>query len=142
MDEFAAKIEALEHQWMRSWMQRDRSQMKKLASRDFIFLLGGHKAAILDRASWLEAATTRFKCSGYRFDEVYVRRHGSVAVFATQMSLDASMGGSDWSGDTWVMDLWKRSPVKRRWQILERTISRPDTDEEMPKAIRAMQLWR
>lgn len=142
MDEFASKIEALEHLWMRAWMQRDRNQMKSLASRDFIFLLGSTKAAILDRASWLEAATTRFKLMEYRFDEVYVRRHGSVAVFATQLSMDARMGDTPWTGQTWLMDLWQKSKIKRKWQIVERTISRPDTDETMPDAIRAMQLWR
>ena len=60
MDKFAAKIETLEHQWMRAWMQRDRKQMKALASREFIFLLGSTTAVILDRPSWRDAATTRF----------------------------------------------------------------------------------
>ncbi|MAM38852.1 MAG: hypothetical protein CL949_10215 [Erythrobacter sp.] len=142
MNEFATRIEALEHQWMRSWVQRDRNQMKALAARDFIFLLGSKSPAILDRASWLEAATTRFRCNGYRFDEVYVRRHGSVAVFATRMTLDATMGNDEWSGETWLMDLWQKSKVRRKWRMVERTISRPDTDPKMPDAIRSMQLWR
>lgn len=142
MDQFAARIETLEHQWMRAWMQRDRNQMKALASRDFIFLLGSTKAAILDRASWLEAATTRFRCSSYRFGEVYVRRHGGVAVFAAQLTLEASMGHDEWSGPTWVTDLWQRSAMRRKWRLVERVISRPDTDEKMPAAIRSMQLWR
>ena len=59
MSTFESTIEALEHQWMRAWMQRDRKAMKALASRDFIFLLGGVRAVILDRPSWLEAATGR-----------------------------------------------------------------------------------
>ena len=142
MDEFEARIEALEHQWMRAWMQRDRNSMKALASRDFIFLLGSTRAAILDRASWLEAATTRFRLNRYRFDEVYVRRHGNVAVFATQLSLEAQLGDHEWSGKTWVTDLWRRTRVRRKWRIVERTISRPDTDEAVPDAIRSMQLWR
>ena len=142
MNELAAKIERLEHRWMRAWMQRDRNQMKALAARDFIFLLASSSSAILDRASWLEAATTRFRCNGYRFDEVYVRRHGSTAVFATRMTLDAKIGMHAWSGETWITDLWQRSRVKRSWRIVERTLSRPDTDAEMPDAIRSMQLWR
>jgi hypothetical protein len=142
MDQFAARIETLEHQWMRAWMQRDRKLMKSLASRDFIFLLGSTKAAILDRPSWLEAATTRFKCESYRFGEVYVRKHGSVAIFACQLILEAKMGENDWSGPTWVTDLWQRSRIRRQWRIVERAISRPDTDSDMPDAIRAMQLWR
>ena len=142
MDQFASKIEALEHRWMRSWMHRDRNGMKGLAARDFIFLLGSTKAAILDRASWLEGATTRFRCEGYRFDEVYVRRHGAVAVFATQMHLEAKVGDHDWSGPTWVMDLWQRGSVRRQWRIVERTLSRPDEDTKMTEAVRSMQLWR
>ncbi len=143
MNEFESKIEALEHRWMRAWMQRDRNEMKRVAARDFIFLLGSTDAAILDRASWLEAATTRFKCTGYHFDHVYVRRHGNTAVFAAQMTIEAKIGVHDWSGPTWIMDLWRRSSVRRKqWRLLERTISRPDTDKEMPNAIRSMQLWR
>ena len=142
MDEFSSKIEALEHLWMRAWMQRDRNQMKALASRDFIFLLGSEKPAILDRASWLEASTTRFRCNGYRFDEVYVRRHGQIAVFATRLGLEAQIGDHEWSGESWLMDLWRRSKVTRKWRIVERTLSRPDTDAHAPEAIRAMQLWR
>ena len=142
MDEFASKIEALEHRWMRSWVQRDRNSMKSLASGDFIFLLGSNSPAILDRASWLEAATTRFRCNGYRFDEVYVRRHGDVAVFATRMTLDASIGDHDWSGATWLMDVWRKGKLRRKWRLVERTLSRPDTDAKMPDAIRSMQLWR
>ncbi|KWV96104.1 MULTISPECIES: nuclear transport factor 2 family protein [unclassified Erythrobacter] len=142
MDEFSAKIEALEHLWMRAWMQRDRNQMKALAARDFIFLLGSENPTILDRASWLEAATTRFRCTGYRFDEVYVRRHGNVAVFATRVGLEAKMGNHDWSGDSWVTDLWQKSKVRRKWKLVERVLSRPDGDEQMSAAIRSMQLWR
>ena len=142
MDKIASIIEAHEHLWMRAWIQRDRNQMKALAARDFIFVLGSESTAILDRASWLEAATTRFRCGSYRLDDVYVRRHGSVAVFAARMTIEARMETHDWSGATWVPNLWKRSKVRRKWQLLERTVSRPDTDPEMPGAIRSMQLWR
>lgn len=142
MSSFESTIEALEHQWMRAWIQRDRKTMKTLAARDFIFLLGSEKAAILDRASWLEAAGARFQCDSYRFGSVYVRRHGSIAVFATDMTIDANIDGHRWSGATWIVDLWKKSGVRRRWNLLERTVSRPDTDLELPPAIRSMQLWR
>lgn len=142
MDPFASKLETLEHQWMRAWMQRDRNAMKALASSDFVFLLGSTHSTILDRPSWLEAATTRFRCASYSFHDIYVRKHGAVAVFACRMSLEAKMGNQSWSGPAWVTDLWRRSRVKRRWRIVERVISRPDADEEMPRAIREMQLWR
>lgn len=142
MANFESTIEALEHQWMRAWIGRDRPGMKRLAARDFIFLLGSDQAAILDRASWLEAAGTRFVCDSYRFGTVYVRRHGAIAVFATAMTIEAQVDGAPLAGTVWVVDLWKRSRVRRRWTLLERTLSRPDTEATLPSAIRAMQLWR
>jgi hypothetical protein len=63
-------------------------------------------------------------------------------VFAAQLTLEASMGPDDWSGVAWVTDLWRRSAARRKWRLVERVISRPDTDEAMPTAIRSMQLWR
>jgi hypothetical protein len=142
MDTFAAQIETLEHQFMRAWMQRDRKAMKSLASREFIFLLGSTKAAILDRPSWLDAATGRFRCESYRFGEIYVRRHGGFAVFSCQAMIEAKMGAADWSGSVWITDLWQRSRIRRNWHLVERVFSRPDTDEDMPGAIRQLQLWR
>ena len=142
MDSFAARIETLEHQWMRAWMQRDRKAMKALASRDFIFLLGGVRAVILDRPSWLEAATGRLRCEGYRFGEVYVRRHGATAVFACRVELEAKLGARDWSGPVWLTDVWQRTKMRRNWRLVERVLSRPDADEEAPAAIRELHLWR
>ena len=142
MDEFASKIEALEHQWMRAWMQRDRSAMKATTSRDFILLLGSTNPAILDRVSWLDAATTRFRCSSYRFGNVYVRRHGAIAVFAAPVTLEAKLDDLDFSGEAWITDLWRRSPIKRKWRLVERVLARPDAVEQLPAAIRSLQLWR
>lgn len=142
MDQFAAKIETLEHQWMRSWMQGDRTTMKALASREFIFLLGSTKPVILDRASWLEAASTRLRCTSYRFGEVYVRQHGGTALFAAKVTMDAAFDDDEWAGAAWVTDLWARSKVRRKWRLVERVLSRPDSDQRLPAAIRSMQLWR
>lgn len=142
MDEFTARIEALEHQWMRSWMNRERNGMKSLMSGDFVFLLGAQTSAMLDRPSWLEAATTRFQCSAYRFKDIYVRRHKRMAVFAARMSIEARIGTQNIEGDVWITDLWQRGRVRRKWKLVERTMSRPDENKELPALIREMQLWR
>lgn len=142
MSTFESMIEALEHQWMRAWIQRDRKTMKSLAARDFIFLLGSDNAAILDRASWLEAAGTRLLCDSYRFGSVYVRRHGGVAVFAAAMTIESRVDGEPLAGTMWVVDLWRKTRLRRRWRLLERTLARPDTDARLAGAVRDMQLWR
>ena len=142
MDEFTAQIEALEHQFMRSWMNRDRNGMKSQASGDFVFLLGAQTSAILDRPSWLEAATTRFQLSAYRFKDLYVRRHKKMAVFAARMSIEARIGTETIDGDVWITDLWQRGRFRRKWKLVERTMSRPTTNEKLPGLIKEMQLWR
>lgn len=127
---------------MRAWLKGDRAHMKGLASRDFVFLLGSDKPTILDRPSWLEAATSHCLCKGFRFGETYVRPHGRAAFFACHMELEASMGAVDLTGQFWVTGLWARGRLRRTWRLVERTLSRADTDAGLSAALRQMQLWR
>ena len=71
-----------------------------------------------------------------------MRNVGSVVIFATQLEMKASMDGHDWSGRYWVTDLWRKGKVRRRWTMIERVLSRPDDRDEVPAAIRSLQLWR
>ncbi len=127
---------------MRAWMGRDSRTLKALTSRNFRMVVGSKPCAILDAASWVEAATTRYLCSSYRFGDIYARDLGSVAVFATQIDLQASMDGEDWSGQVWVTDLWRKTKLRRKWRMIERVLSRPEEDPKVPAAIRSLQLWR
>ncbi|WP_338245140.1 nuclear transport factor 2 family protein [Aurantiacibacter hainanensis] len=141
MDTFAARLETLEHQWMRAWMRGDRKLMKEVAARDFVLLLGSGKATILDRVSWLEAATTRLHLHSYRFGDIYVRRHGRVGLFACQMEMEARLGDHDWSGTVWVTDLWRASRLRQGWKLVERVMSRPDGDDALREEMKKLQLW-
>ncbi len=142
MDTFAARLETLEHQWMRAWMRGDRKLMKEVASRDFVFLLGGHKGTILDRVSWLEAATTRLRLHSYRFGDIYVRRHGNVGIFACQLEMDAALGDHEWKGQMWVSDLWRKSRLRNNWKLVERVVSRPEKDDVLRRELTKLQLWK
>jgi hypothetical protein len=135
-------IETLENRWMRAWVNGDLKSLKALTARNFRMVLGARPAAILDAPSWLEAAKERFLCDSYRFGDIYVRDAGAVAVFATQLSLRASMDDEDWSGDYWVTDIWRKSRVRRQWRMVERILSRPDDDRQVAAAIKTLQLWR
>lgn len=135
-------IETMENRWMRAWLGRDSRELKALTSRKFMMLIGSKPCVVLDARSWLDAATTRYLCTSYRFGDVYVRNLGSVALFASELDLEATMDGRDWSGRMWVTDLWRKSPVRRNWRMIERVISRPEDKPEVPAAIRSLQLWR
>jgi len=142
MNDFASKIEALEHRWMRAWINRDDADMKKLASRDLIVLFGGEKSAILDRPSWLDAVSSRLRCRSYRFGTVYVRRHGALAVFTAPVECEVSLDGQPLISRAFFTNVWRRSKVTRRWNVIERVLSAPREEPELPGAVKSLQLWR
>ena len=142
MADLTPEIETQENRWMRAWVQRDARSMKALTASDFILLAGAKPPVILDTKSWIEAATTRWLCSSYRFGDMYVRRVGAVALFASQIELKATMDGEDWSGGYWLTDLWRKGRVRRSWRLAQRVVSRIDDNPQVPAAVRSLQLWK
>ena len=135
-------IETYEHRWMRAWVGCDPKALKSLTARNFVLLIGSKPPVILDAPSWLEAATTRYLCTSYRFGDLYVRDLGAIALFAASVDMQATMDGHDWSGRIWVTDLWRKGRVRRRWRMVERVVSRAEDNPQVPAAIRSLQLWR
>src|SRR5437764_1355858 len=88
------------------------------------------------------SAAERWHCSSYRFGDILVRGGGKTALFSAAVEIKASMDGRDWSGTFWITDLWRRGRVRRGWKLVQRTISRPDDNPDLPKAIRSLQLWK
>ena len=142
MAEMLPVIETLENRLMRAWVGRDQRALKTLTSRKFRMVMGSKPSAILDAKSWLDAAGNRFVCKSYRFGDVYARQVGSIAVFATQLDLKATMDGHEWPGTFWVLDVWRKGRVRRGWKLVQRVLSRPEDSPDLPKAIRALQLWK
>ena len=135
-------IETMEHRWMRAWVNGDARALKALTSGKFRMVVGSKPIVLLDSKSWLEAAAGRYTCSAYRFGDIYARDLGAVAVFATQLTMTATMDGHDWSGQYWVTDLWRKSRIRRNWRMIERVIARPEEKADVSAAIRSLQLWR
>ena len=142
MADLTPVIETMEHRWMRAWVNRDAKGMKAVTASDFILLTGSKPPAILDRRSWLDAATTRYLCSSYRFGDSDVREHGNIVVFATEMDLKATMDRDNWSGPVWVTDVWRKGRVRRSWKLVQRVLSKTDETAKLPAAIRSLQLWK
>ena len=142
MADLTATIETMEHRWMRAWVNGDMRALKGITAKNFILLTGSKPPAILDRPSWIEAAAERWDCSSYRFGDIYVREVGGIALFTAPVELKATMDGRDWSGHFWVSDLWRKGRVRRGWKLAQRIVTRVDDNAELPKAIRALQLWK
>jgi hypothetical protein len=135
-------IETMEHRWMRAWVARDSRTLGALTSSKFRMVIGSKPCVILDAKSWLQAAANRYLCTSYRFGDIYVHDLGSIAVFASQLELEARMDGEDWSGQFWVTDIWRKGTVRRSWRMVERVLSRQDERPQVPAAIASLQLWR
>lgn len=142
MADLHSTIETLEHRLMRAWIGGDARTLKALTSRKFRLVMGSKPCAILDAPSWLDAATSRYVCESYRFGDIYARDIGPMAIFASQLTMKATMDGHDWSGEFWVTDLWQKSRVRRNWKLVERILSRPDDNPDVHAAIRTLQRWR
>jgi hypothetical protein len=142
MADINAVIETQEHRWMRAWVGRDLKTLKAMTARNFVMVIASRPPMILDTPSWLEAAKGRFACRSYRFGEVHVRKADGAVMFATRLELEAEIDGQDWSGPMWVTDLWRKGKVRRHWKLTDRILSRTDEKPELPKALRALQLWR
>ncbi len=142
MADLTPVIETMEHRWMRAWVARDKRMLKTLTSSNFRLVISSKPPVLLDARSWIEAAGTRYRCEAYRFGEVYARGLGSAAIFATRVELKATMDGDDWSGEFWITDLWRKTRVRRSWQMMERVVSRPEEGADIPAVIRSLQLWR
>lgn len=142
MADVAPIIETLENRWMRAWASGDMRTLRALTSRKFRMVVGTKPSVLLDAKSWLDAANSSFLCHSYRFGDIYARDLGPVTVFATQLDMDASIEGHQWSGRMWVTDVWRKSGVRRSWRMVERVISRCEEDKQVAAAIKALQLWQ
>jgi hypothetical protein len=139
----SVRVEALEHQLMRSWIEGDRKAMKRLLSSRFRMVIGARTPVLLDRKSMVEAAGAAWRLSGYRFgNSVYTRSIGQAALFAAELKLDGDLDGIKISGSWWMVDYWRRSGITQRWQLDDRQLSRLDEGAAFPDAVRALQLWR
>ena len=142
MADLTPEIETQENRWMRAWVQRDARTLKSVTASDFILLVGSKPPVILDQKSWLEAATKRWLCTSYRYGDIYVRKVGGVALFASQLELKASIDGEDWSGTYWVTAVWRKGRIRRGWRMAQRVVSRIDDNPKLPAAVRPLQLWK
>lgn len=135
-------FEVLENRLMRAWMHRDARDVKALVSGDFIFMFGTKPPVLLDRPSFIAGLEDRFVCEGFRFQEVTARKYGKSVWFSGHVELELRVGQHKWAGNFLITDLWRKSAIRRRWMLAERSLAPVENDSRLSDAIRAMQLWR
>jgi hypothetical protein len=143
MAEPQEKIETLEHRYSRAWLNRDERTIKTMTSRAFRLVFATEPPVLLDDRSWIDAIGGRFRCDAFRFASTpFVRQTGSTAIFAVRLEIDAGIDGKPVKGDYWMVDVWRKSRLRRRWQLAERILSKPMDGKITPDDIGALQQWR
>lgn len=135
-------IEVLETRLLRAWMMRDERELKALISGDFLMMVGTTPPALLDRASFLGGMGETFALRGYRIQEFTARKHGRTMWFSGHVELELQAGPQDWKGAFLLTDMWRKSPVRRRWLLAERSLAPLKDGANLFNTIRSMQLWR
>jgi hypothetical protein len=139
----SARIEALETQLMRAWVNGERKALRDLLSRRFRMVVGASAPVLLDRKSLLEAAGDRWRLKRFRFGQsIYAREIDGIGIFAAEVELEGMIDGKDVGGRWWQADVWKRGGLGRKWRLVDRQLARLDDDQRFPQAVRALQLWR
>jgi len=114
-----AEIGRLSEEWTRAIRDRDHAALDRLIADDFTFTS--------ERGRWGKARfienTLRWDLLGMEFADVLIRVHGPTAVFQARVALRARLDGRDFSGESYLTDIW----VDRGggWQAIARQWSRP-----------------
>ncbi|GLR46318.1 DUF4440 domain-containing protein [Sphingomonas astaxanthinifaciens] len=138
-----ARLEALETQLMRAWVNEERKALRNLLSRRFRMVVGASAPVLLDRKSLLEAAGDRWRIERFRFGQsIYAREIDKIGIFAAEIELEGVIDGRDARGRWWQADIWKRGGLGRGWRLVDRQLARVEDDRAFPEAVRALQLWR
>lgn len=135
-------FEVLENRLMRAWVHRDARELKSLICGDCIMMFGIKPPVLLDRASFVVGAEKEFACESFRFHEVTARKYGKSVWFTGHIELELKLGRQEWRGNFLVTDLWRKSAIRRRWLLTERSLSPVEGDERLSDSIRALQLWQ
>lgn len=142
MADLLQKFEVLENQMMRAWINCDPAAIKQMMSGECITMFGTKPPALLDRPSFLAAIQDGFVCEGFRFHEITARQYGKCVWFTGHVELELKLGRREWPGNFLITDLWRKTPIRRRWMLTERSLARVEDSAAMSDAIRSLQLWR
>lgn len=142
MADIEPAFETLENRLMRAWIHRNPADLKSLVSGEAIFMFGINPPVLLDRTSFAAAIERDLVCESFRFQELTARKHGKSVWFSAHTELEMRIGGKEWKGHFLITDLWRKSTIRRRWLLAERSLSPMENSEMLSGNIRALQLWR
>ncbi|MEE4200088.1 DUF4440 domain-containing protein [Erythrobacter sp.] len=142
MADLDAEFLARENALMKAWMHADVSALKTQIARGGLILVGSTPPVLLDRPSLVAAAEGGLRLTGFRFDQTTARQYDANVWFSGDVQLELDVGGREWTGHFLITDLWRKGRLRRRWQLVERSLAPLRGDGSFSARLRALQLWR
>lgn len=140
MADFDGQIESAQLRFLQSWMHRDAGAIRKIASREFMMMIGTEPPELLDRPSFTAALARGFRCNGFKLGQSYVRRHGRCAWYVAGVDLELELDRKQWSGRFLLTGMWRKFRWGG-WKAVECGIAPLHADTAITDRIRDLQLW-
>lgn len=115
-DSTATQVRQCAEDWMAAAFRFDIDAACAYLAPEFTMVT--NRGSLIDAEQWRGNLSQRITASsdGFVDSEVYV--DGDVALMVSRWRMQATFDGNDWSGESYITDVWVRSDD--RWQVLRR----------------------
>jgi ketosteroid isomerase-like protein len=103
-DPAEVQLTKIEHNWAESYVKRDPSFVKRLATDNFIFI--GPDGAVMNKEDYVKEMTGDTVFSAFNVVELKIRTYGNVGVVTGKAAIAAKMKETDLSGDYAFTDVF------------------------------------
>ena len=134
MSDVTEQIEAAANEWMQAWISGDSTTLERSLAPDYALIVSATPGRILDRASWLGTACTRYRASEFAYRDVQVRDLGQgMAVMSSIAEFKAEIDGKPRNGPLFIVDVWRL--MDGRWRVCARYSSSPEETQASAAAV-------
>ena len=110
------ELVALEHAWMEAVQRKDLVALDRIVAPEYSYTASGQGR--WPRQRWMETVTV-YDIHRFSFMDVDVRDYGEFAVVLARYRQEASVAGTQRSGEFLITDVWVQRD--ERWQVVARS---------------------
>jgi ketosteroid isomerase-like protein len=134
MVDLAKEIESLSNRWMGAWLSGDRAVLEAILAPDYALIVSARPHQRFERQAWLDTCET-YIATSFAYRDVQVRELApGIAVMSGIAVQEATLDGTDRSGEFWIVDVWRRNP-DGAWQVCARFSGSPEAQRPSVAAL-------
>jgi len=113
------QLRRLEQEFGDAILHRDANTLERIVGPEFTLRVSDVPQSSLPRAIWMDNTLHRLKPESFaQHDDAARKLTDDLAVLSLLLTYKGSMDGRDFSGDSYLVDFWKKRDGK--WQIIAR----------------------